>query len=856
MAIDREKALQQAQKYIDRKKFDRALEEYQRVLREDAEDTRTLLKLGDLQIRMKAFADAMATYDRVAQLYERQGFAVKAVAVYKQIRDHIQKRSPDLAERFAHITPRLAKIYADLQLTSDAIQAYDEVATRLLRLGKRAEAVEAFRDMVRLDATNPLTHVRLAEALCHTGAVEDGLNSFAQAVELLLRISRREDALRVIDRALQFQSDARLARLAAEVHLQGGTREDGLQALTKLQVCFQSDPKDLTVLGMLAQAFSLLGQRDKAIEVYKQMALLAREKGEQEMFDRLVEYLTQNAPDDDQVRALQHLAQTAGASRRPPPSQDLPEVEATLLSEDDDELESLDDEVEFVEDSVSIPPSHDVAPALGDALPTGAGARSARPFDGEAHARSAIADAESFRRLRLFDKALETLRRALQVDPVALDIRYRLREMLQEAGDRAGMLAESLSIAQILVDARYVQEAVPFLEELLGADPDNPEAIRLYTGVYGQPPARSSRQPSSPAEAPTHGRHGEPSVLPSYDLEGGQEALDTLSSVAAFSQVDDPFGQAADLSSGRELPSFALDDLDDEVFGPEDFETEAAQPEEAAAPAVSGLESSLDEAEFFAARGLFDDARTILEEQLRRTPNHPLVLSKLREVAEMSAGVAGVAENADRSHVAPSLAPGDEGDELQATFRALDRLELRTTPSKAPPSMSVDVDQIFAQFRNGVRSQVDEGDSATHYDLGVAYKEMGLCADAIKEFELAARDPGRECMCCAMIGMIHLEQDQLEQATQAYIRGLNASVKTTEQELSLYYDLGIVYEMRQAREDALYYFQKIARKDPGYRDVSDRIAALQSEAAAPAAKPQSTDIDEDFDRAFDDLFGG
>jgi tetratricopeptide (TPR) repeat protein len=172
--------------------------------------------------------------------------------------------------------------------------------------------------------------------------------------------------------------------------------------------------------------------------------------------------------------------------------------------------------------------------------------------------------------------------------------------------------------------------------------------------------------------------------------------------------------------------------------------------------------------------------------------------------------------------------------------------------------VEVDVDQVFAKFKAGVRAQVVEADSATHYDLGVAYKEMGLVGEAIAEFEQAGRDAHRECMCFAMIGLIYLEQNQLDRSAEAYIKALSAQSKTVEQEMNLYYDLGTVYEMKGATKDALYYFQKIARRDPGYRDVADRINALDPGAAQP--KPQSSaravNDDDDFERAFDDLFEG
>ncbi len=73
--------------------------------------------------------------------------------------------------------------------------------------------------------------------------------------------------------------------------------------------------------------------------------------------------------------------------------------------------------------------------------------------------------------------------------------------------------------------------------------------------------------------------------------------------------------------------------------------------------------------------------------------------------------------------------------------------------------------------------------------------------------------------------------------------------------MALYYDLGNVYEMKGVPGDALYYFQKIARRDPGFRDVKDRIAALQP-APEPKPAPQSRAVndDDEFDRVFDDLF--
>ena len=104
-----------------------------------------------------------------------------------------------------------------------------------------------------------------------------------------------------------------------------------------------------------------------------------------------------------------------------------------------------------------------------------------------------------------------------------------------------------------------------------------------------------------------------------------------------------------------------------------------------------------------------------------------------------------------------------------------------------------------------------------------------------------------------MIGMIRVERGELDLSAKAYIRGLEAGQKTPDQELALYYDLGNVYEMKGSTKDALYYFEKVALKDPRYRGVSDRIAALQP-GARPASGTRAVNEEEDFDRVFDDLF--
>ena len=81
MAINREKVLEAAQKYVEKKKYDKAVQELQKLIEADPNDARTLLKIGDYQAKQGLHAEAISTYETVGKLYAHQGFALKAIAV-------------------------------------------------------------------------------------------------------------------------------------------------------------------------------------------------------------------------------------------------------------------------------------------------------------------------------------------------------------------------------------------------------------------------------------------------------------------------------------------------------------------------------------------------------------------------------------------------------------------------------------------------------------------------------------------------------------------------------------------------------------------------------------------------------
>jgi tetratricopeptide (TPR) repeat protein len=277
MAINREKVLEAAQNFVEKQKYDKAILELRRIVEADPNDARTLHKIGDLQAKQGLYTEAINTFETVGKLYADGGFAHKAVAVYKHIREVIAAHVPQLAVRYGHIAPRLADLYREIGLTSEALALLVEVANDLQRQQRDGEALVVFRKIAELDDKNPLPQLRVAEALSRARDVEGAVAAFKAAAQLLMQADRRDDAIQVLERLLQHQADPQQAWTCAHLYLsRNRLPQDAMQALAKLNICFQTNPHDVSVLGLIARCFESVGQRDKAAGVHAEIARLTR----------------------------------------------------------------------------------------------------------------------------------------------------------------------------------------------------------------------------------------------------------------------------------------------------------------------------------------------------------------------------------------------------------------------------------------------------------------------------------------------------------------------------------------------------------------------------------------------------
>jgi tetratricopeptide (TPR) repeat protein len=160
-----------------------------------------------------------------------------------------------------------------------------------------------------------------------------------------------------------------------------------------------------------------------------------------------------------------------------------------------------------------------------------------------------------------------------------------------------------------------------------------------------------------------------------------------------------------------------------------------------------------------------------------------------------------------------------------------------TAPPAQPEPETVDLGEGAAEASDAIHvSAIIDGDESnasddgndyrSHYDLGMAYLEMNLFAEAVGEFQKAARSSEYQIKSLEMVGLCFLEQNQPQLAIKQLTRGLAQIDDSDTEALGIRYNLGLAYEMIGERDKARAHFEDVYVVDVTFRDVAQKIAAL------------------------------
>ena len=231
--------------------------------------------------------------------------------------------------------------------------------------------------------------------------------------------------------------------------------------------------------------------------------------------------------------------------------------------------------------------------------------------------------------------------------------------------------------------------------------------------------------------------------------------------------------------------------------------------------------------------GSLDQAAAVFERVLELDPENQDAQQALQTVSpvelEMTAPGAPVEEKARKSRASQVSIAGEGFVDLGALILD-DEPELKDTRMVGEDLQTGDEQGDFAnmlsQFKRGIEESIDDADGQAHYDLGVAFKEMGLLDEAIGEFQKAHRGEDMRLQSSEALGNCFFEKGQFQVAATVLRRAVDADGGSDQEKIGLLYLLGRCDEEQSKSADALGYYQRVFAVDINFQDVGQRVDAL------------------------------
>jgi tetratricopeptide (TPR) repeat protein len=153
----------------------------------------------------------------------------------------------------------------------------------------------------------------------------------------------------------------------------------------------------------------------------------------------------------------------------------------------------------------------------------------------------------------------------------------------------------------------------------------------------------------------------------------------------------------------------------------------------------------------------------------------------------------------------------------------------RMVTEEKPPTgdEQADFQEMLKRFKQGVAENVDDEDFESHYDLGVAYKEMGLMDEAVAEFQKALRGSTKRVRAYEALGQCFVEKNQYHVAASVLGRAIALGEGDDHHLVGVLYLLGRATEALSRHREALDYYQRVFAVDIEFRDVAERIHAIE-----------------------------
>lgn len=791
MAFDKAKTLRAAEKFLAQGKIPAAIKEYRQIVENDGSDFTALNMLGDLYVRQGDKQQAVQCFLHIAEHYRQEGFQNKAIAMFKKI-DRLHPRDPEIAGK-------LATLYEIQGLIVDARTQYMVVAESFLRDGQTRKALEILRKIADLDPQNTEARIKLAQGYMREGLQQEAAQAFSDAGERLLARGQHEKAIEIYTLALDINSQDQVSLNGyLNAHIACGTPEEAAEIVER---ALAAQPDSIELLSMLAHAY--VASEDAPAAERTVMSLAMREASNYERFVDVARLYLKKGEADAAVRVLSSI------------------TEQLLDGREEDKLMEL----------------------LNEVL---------------AH------DPEHIEALRLLIRVYAWQRD----DEKQVQALKRLAEAA-EAADLPDVERSALAqLVQFTPDQHYLERL-----QSIGYSPEHKQEASL---PEPEPAGRGEEVPTFESFAFVNEEPATASAMGLPESQGGASEFEFNSGApvsvdpsSSFADLNDDWNSpAADpaetLSSTGGFQEF---DFGGESTTPAPSRQTADSSAEADERRLAMLRQELDSVDFYIAQGYTDIALDTLDMLEKQFGAHAEINSR-RAKLDSPASPAGTsfAEPPAQTVEFESFASYDIAEEvttLDSESLEVDELFARVerTPPEAPPvapevkpaapqtpaatadptgpGLDPGLAAIFDEFREAAEEEEPalDGDYETHYNMGIAYKEMELFDEAVEEFQTAAAmapmndGTPRFLQCCNMLGHCFMSKDIPRLAVMWFKKGLEAPGHSEDEYQALRYDLGTAYEQMGDLDKAIDVFTEVYGINISYRGVAEKLRELQEQKA-------------------------
>ncbi len=789
--------------FEQKKQFDKAIAAYRELLDaydagadEDA-DVALYNRVGDLLARQGSTADAVTLYERAVDLYTEGGFFNNAIALCNKI----LRTSPGRATVYY----KLGKISAAKGFRGDAKQNFLEYADRMQKSGQMPEAFRALKEFADLCPDQDDIRLMLAEQLTKADRKSEALEQLQLLYERYESEDRKAEAQATFARMKAIDPSAEVKTVTASrkrrqedelifIDLNAPTprqtRRTKSATLPKAQEPPPPPPRSEPVsvpppppaAAAPPAAGEILGLERTAFggtEVEESAPMQASEFAEMDLS------AIREAPSSGDRASSRDLALPG----------DLPQIDeragagAERISQSLETVESAQAELR-----ASLPFQHEGAPGVvvppPDLEPTSADSASLLELGGVRELDLASLGPEptvpsASNVEELVESAPETPTSFGSLELEGDEMAPAVRRTSSHLPNSAAMLAVRLE-----TEPENWQLHREYAEALMEEGNRDAGLVELETALVGLERAD--------------------------DLEGARSVADEIIRLNPASvRHHQKRVEYAYRTNDKPRLAEAYIDLADSLF-------RDGQTDKAKVFYQRALEIAPDDARASAALDAFGPAPEATPEPAPRA--RPSATTKGRRyTATMDSRQA-----ASETEV-PSKVPEDEFISLGDWLRADEGPKsTRMVVAEEVPTGDEEADfaDMLRKFKQGVAENVEEEDHEAHYDLGVAFKEMGLIDEAIVEFQKALRSPQHRVRTCEALGQCFLEKKQLPMAKTVLQRALNEPGAGDDQLVGVLYLLGYTYELLGSHADAKGFYERVFAIDIQFRDVGDRLDAV------------------------------